>query len=537
MGPILALLTSFLTFAVGSAFPGSVFKSTIPVQKTFNGRCYNIEPKEKLVLKREDFDFVHDQFPTQPFCYDGAHRDETPNGLINSYTRVRKNVHIVGPKIDEGLKSTGGCDYTNDMRWVAQNGNNIIYWEDQNYNGGDLRDFVAVLTGRGDDKKSSITLLANETKNEDYIFDFYAKDSILNNLPDFVVNCKDSGGLVPVVEGESGILPPQIVPIKDINTSLHKKNYETIFLKANTSFPPYKNFLIKIDKQDLPQDALEKGQIGIYTTPQVKNSRHAYDVFYHLGSFYLRDISDQTSYVYGTSVDGPPQTVDNNPSLQLGRLWFRVVDSWTAFTPNCKPAIYLYPQKPQDINVKLGILGEITVSDPKYNPETGWNVKANSDGVIQLPTTNYPASPAGGQPPTKYPYLFYEANLKTGYKPREGWIISRENIKDQLTAILNSVGLNEKEKEDFLEYWLPRLTLKPYYFAGFVPVEEIDKQEILTINPSPSNIIRVRIMFEGLDFPISVVAPKLSDINRAGFTVVDWGGSVIGETCEGKKIQ
>ncbi len=523
MGAILALLTSFFAFAVGSAFPGGILKSTIPVQKTFNGRCFAIEPKEKLVLKREDFDIVHDEYPTQPMCYDGAKREETPNGLIDSYTRVRKNVHVVQPKMDEGIKSTGGCDYTNDLRLVAQNGNNMIYWEDQNYNGGDLRDFVAVLTGRGDGK-NSITLLGGENKDEDFVFDFYAKDSILNNLPDFVVNCKDSGGLVPVVEGSSGILPPQIVPIKDINTSSFKKNYETIFLKANISFPPYKNFLIKIDKQDLPQEALEKGQIGIYTTPQVKNSRHSYDIFYHLGSFYLRDQVDKTSYVYGTSVDGPPQTVDNNPSLQLGRLWFRVVDSWTAFTPNCKPAIYLYPQKPQDINVKLGILGDITVSDPIYNPEKGWNVKAFPDGTINQITDSYP-------------YLFYEANLKDGYKPKEGWIISRDKIKDQLKAILNTVGLNEKERDDFLEYWLPRLTMKPYYFAGLVPREEINTQETLFINPSPSKIIRVRLIFEGLDYPISVVSPKLSNIKREGFTVVDWGGSVTGESCEGKKIQ
>ncbi len=533
MGAILALLTGFLTFAVGSAFPGSVFKTTSSVQKAFYGRCYSIEPKEKLTLKREDFDIVHADNPTSPMCYDGAKSKElTQNGLIDTYTRVRKNVHVVQAKIEEGSKSNGGCDYTNDLRLVAQNGNNMIYWEDQNYNGGDLRDFVAVLQGRGGVNQGSIMYLGSAPQEEeDYIFDFYAKDSILNNLPDFITHCRDSGGLVPVVEGESGILPPQLVPMKDIDTSLYKKNYEAIFLSANISFPPYKNYLIKIDKQDLPAEALEKGQIGIYTTPQVNNSRHAYDVFYHLSSFYLRDRNDQTSYVYGSNTDGPPQTVDNNPSLQLGRLWFRVVDSWTAFTPNCKPAIYLYPDKPTDMNVKVNLLGKLTKTDPQYDFVQGWNVKAFPDGTIKQITDNRQ------QITNSYQYLFYEAELEKGYKPKEGWVIERSNIKYQISNIMKTLGLNEKETDDFLAYWLPKLVSKPYYFAGLVPVEEIDKQEVLTINPSPSNIIRVRIIFEGLDYPISVTSPKLLDIKREGFTAVDWGGTLVGQSCEGKKIQ
>lgn len=539
LGALLTILAPLFSFAMGSAFPN--MQATIATQKYYSGRCYMVEPSMKLTLTREDFDRVHDQFPTQPFCYDGAHRDEVPNGLIDTYTRVRRNVHVSYAKMEEGSKSNGGCEYNNDLRWVADQGNNIIYWEDMNYQNGDLRDFVAVLQSKEGKNQGSINFLANEKENDDYVFDFYAKDSILNNLPDFITNCKESGGLVPVVEGTSGILPPQIVPIKDIDTSLFKKNYEAILLKQSESFPPFKNYLIKIDKQDLPQESIPNGQIGTYTTQVINNNRYKYDIFYHLGAFYLSDQNDKTTYVYSTSAVAPPQTVEQHPSLQLGRLWFMATDSWTVFTPNCKPAIYLYPEKSQEISVKLDIGGNITISDPIYNPETGWNVKANPDGVIQLSESGQDTSDgvrkhSSEVEESNYPYLYYEADLAKGYKPKNGWVISRGNLDRQLKIILTQLGLNEKEKNDFLDYWLPRLISKPYYFAGLVPTEDINQQEALSINPTPANIIRVRLIFEGLDYPISVPLPKLSEIKRNGFTVVDWGGSVVGETCEGKKI-
>ncbi len=520
LGILLMIITPLLTFAAGSSFTNPLFKSTVATQKTFGGLCYRIEPNEKFVITQADIDRVQDR--NRPSC---AH-------LVGSYTRIKRAVGIVPEKIhDEKDSKRGGCEsetwfgqQESTLRLVGMQGDKQIWWLDHNYKMQDMRDFVEVLK----DKKDNSGYFLGVEDNGDYVFDVYAKDGILNNLPEYVTNCQETGGLVPVVEGESGIRPPQVVPIKDIDYSQFKKNYAGTVYNYNKSFPPYKNYLIKIDKQDIPTEATAGGQIGIYITPRVKNEMFAYDVIYHLGAFYLRDQKDQSSYVYGTSVEGPPQTVAQNPSLQLGRLWFRLVNSWTAFTPACKPAIYLYPEKAQEVNVRLNINGKITVSNPVYNEQTGWNVQTFPDGVIQQSTIN--------NQQLTYPYLFYEAMLENGYKPKEGWIVSRDNIKDQLTAILNTVGLNEKERYDFLEYWLPRLVSKPYYFAGLVPAEEIDKQEVLTINPSPANIIRVRIIFEGLDYPVSIAAPKLSEIKRNGFTVVDWGGSIVGESCEGKMI-
>lgn len=523
LGIILAIIAPILTFAAGSSFTNPLFKSTVATQKTFGGLCYRIEPNEKFVITQADIDRVQDR--NRPSCAQ----------LVGSYTRIKRGVSIVPEKIhDEKDSKRGGCEsetwfgqQESTLRLVGMQDDKQIWWLDHNYKMQDMRDFVEVLKDRND--KSNYFLSVED--NGDFIFDVYAKDGILNNLPEYVTNCQETGGLVPVVEGESGIRPPQVVPIKNIDASLFKKNYEKALLASNTSFPPYKNYLIKIDKQDLPAEATPDGQLGVYTTPRVKNEMYAYDVFYHLGAFYLRDKIDETTYVYGGSSEGPPQTVDQNPSLQLGRLWFQLVNSWTAFTPVCKPAVYLYPEKPQEVAVKLDIAGNITVSDPVYNPQTGWNIKANPDGAIQQ--LNNEAI----EQSRRYPYLYYEADLNDGYKPQQGWVVERSDIKNQISNIMKILGLNEKERNDFVDYWTPRLVSKPYYFAGLVPIEDIDNQEALSISPPPANIIRVRLIFEGLDYPISVPLPKLSEIKRNGFTVVDWGGTLVGQSCEGKKIQ
>ena len=49
----------------------------------------------------------------------------------------------------------------------------------------------------------------------------------------------------------------------------------------------------------------------------------------------------------------------------------------------------------------------------------------------------------------------------------------------------------------------------------------------LEISPNPDTIIRVHMDFKGLDEQIEVKEQKLVTQERHGFTVVEWGGSII----------
>ena len=49
----------------------------------------------------------------------------------------------------------------------------------------------------------------------------------------------------------------------------------------------------------------------------------------------------------------------------------------------------------------------------------------------------------------------------------------------------------------------------------------------LEINPKPDNLIRILMIYKGLNKPIKVEEQKLESPMRDGFVVVEWGGTEI----------
>jgi len=266
-------------------------------------------------------------------------------------------------------------------------------------------------------------------------------------------------------------------------------------------------------------------------------------------TFYLVDaLAPATIFGYTITEKTYPVNTRRDPSLQLNVMQLQSANQWTWATPWCKPALYLYPQTPTDINVKLTLDGQLTVSQPAYDADKGWNVQASPDGTLRLKDTSDGVrlhSSEVEESNQTYPYLYYEADLNNVEIPKEGWVIEKSNIKNQISNIMTQIGFNEKEIADFMAYWLPRLTDKPYYFVTLLPKSTINQKERLEFSAieqssnraiSPNTIIRSRFVFEGLDSPISV--PNLTNwsnlTNRArnGFVVTDWGGTLVGESCD-----
>jgi len=243
--------------------------------------------------------------------------------------------------------------------------------------------------------------------------------------------------------------------------------------------------------------------------------------------FYLKTDSDPKIYEYILTDREPPSVKEKNSSLQLTNLEFRAAAQWTWATPVCKPAIYLYPPKPMDLNVKLAIDGKLTVSDPEYNTATGWNVSANPDGRIINKVAD----------PKEFPYLYYEADLNDVTAPEEGFVWAKEDMKVKLTELLTTVGFNDKEITDFLAYWLPRVQESPYYFVTLLPESVINEKEALQLSTQPDTIIRARVIFEALNSPVSVKPLSIPKHVRSGFVLTDWGGSIVGQSCKVENVQ
>lgn len=171
-----------------------------------------------------------------------------------------------------------------------------------------------------------------------------------------------------------------------------------------------------------------------------------------------------------------------------------------------KPAIYLYPKQDSFVNVKVDINGKIIKDTPKYN--LGWNVFVTKDGLID----------------GKYDYLLYEAELRKIDLPSDGWVVKHENLESWFDVNLIGLGLNEKEKNQFKEYWLNELPKSNYYEIKLLDENFLKENMNLIITPKPDTLIRVIFFFKPLDDYISISKPKISAPVRNGFTVVEWGG-------------
>lgn len=202
-------------------------------------------------------------------------------------------------------------------------------------------------------------------------------------------------------------------------------------------------------------------------------------------------------------------------TVKLGKFRPILSKTWiNKWAEESKPAIYIYPPYPMKVSVKLETRGEITVSDPLYQPQYGWQVMAYPDGVI-----------FESQRP--YPYLYYEANLKDVEVERIGWVIQSSNLEPFLSSKLRQSGLNGKEIKDFLDYWVPRLkgVGAPYFFIHFLDEDQIEELEGLETSTPADVSIRIRAYFKPLDYKVFVPEQKLpSPAKREGLTIVEWGG-------------
>lgn len=179
-----------------------------------------------------------------------------------------------------------------------------------------------------------------------------------------------------------------------------------------------------------------------------------------------------------------------------------------------KPIIYLYPQAETEVTVKVGNPQNLTHTYPKYENE--WKVLAKPNGDLKDIKTG------------RNLYALYWEGINT-VEPNmtEGFIVNGEDTIKFLEEKLEVLGLNEREAEEFIVYWLPKLESNKYNFIRFQTEEEINNNMPLEITPKPDTIIRIVMEFKGLEESIQIQEQKLSTPQRTGFTVVEWGGTEI----------
>ena len=177
-----------------------------------------------------------------------------------------------------------------------------------------------------------------------------------------------------------------------------------------------------------------------------------------------------------------------------------------------KPVIYLYPEQETKVKVQLDYDGTLVCTYPEYN--NGWNVIAQPDGTL---------CDTSGK---TYSYLFWEGNTDATYDFSKGFVVKGSETAEFLEEKLSEIGLNAKEANEFIVYWLPRMQANEYNLITFQTEAYTDVAK-LHITPEPDSILRVFMAYKELEKPIEIEEPAIAPFERKGFTVVEWGGAEV----------
>jgi len=177
-----------------------------------------------------------------------------------------------------------------------------------------------------------------------------------------------------------------------------------------------------------------------------------------------------------------------------------------------KPVIYLYPEVETEVFVRLNLDGRLTCTYPAYH--NGWQVTAAPDSTL---------TDESGQ---TYNYLYWEGTTNARWDMTEGFCVKGTDTAAFLEDALEKLGLNRREANEFIVYWLPLMEQNPYNIIAFQTDVYTDAAQ-LEMTPAPDTLIRVFMTWQSTENYVNLQPQELTAPERTGFTVIEWGGSEI----------
>lgn len=178
-----------------------------------------------------------------------------------------------------------------------------------------------------------------------------------------------------------------------------------------------------------------------------------------------------------------------------------------------KPVLYLYPKEKTDISVKVEKPELLMTTYPKYND--GWKVSVESNGDMYDNNNKY------------YYGLYWIERKITEEKFETGFYVEKEDAIDFLEEKLSFIGLNDRERNEFIMYWLPILEENEKSIINFDLTDEIENINKLIIEPKPDSLLRVHMNVKKVNNKVNIKEQQLKSFNRTGYSAIEWGGSII----------
>jgi hypothetical protein len=328
--------------------------------------------------------------------------------------------------------------------------------------------------------------------------------------------------------------------IKILTSLLLASALNFTFGKELEPFRPYFEVLsVKKDKKVSRSKCLIEGQFYDYRTGEkigdITVERGNEQVLLTDGSFaILMKLSKPSLKMYKTSYN---TLVFDKFELKGGhrmKLKFylerELIDEEPRFEVK-KPVIYCYSDKDLNFELSVKAKGSLSFVYPPMLPNEKWSLQIKENQLYDFTTD------------LAYPYLFwesqqYEAHYQTAsvndYKGDVisyqdvywGDIVARTDLLTYLDTSLTEIGFSDREKIDFITFWVPQMKQYDYCLVQFLFDKECEQFATYDITPKPDKVNRVYMLYSGFEqAPYIRNIPKpLKKMERKGFYLVDWGG-------------
>lgn len=187
-----------------------------------------------------------------------------------------------------------------------------------------------------------------------------------------------------------------------------------------------------------------------------------------------------------------------------------------------KPMIYLYPDSAMPVDIRIGPVSSLAMTYPK-DDSGKWQVQAYPDGRLVERKTG-----------KEFYGLYWEGKNWTPPPSDTGVVVRGSELAQALDSLLELKGLNFRERQECVTFWMHSLVNSPWVMIQFFD-QEFAKAHPLTVSPAPTTMLRVALSFRKLTTYVPLHPPVLTKPQRRGFTVVEWGGQVRDDNAEKTK--
>ena len=177
-----------------------------------------------------------------------------------------------------------------------------------------------------------------------------------------------------------------------------------------------------------------------------------------------------------------------------------------------KPVLYLYPTRKTNVKVSFEKPQLLTVTYPKF--VEAWEVTAYPNGDLYDSDNKY------------YYALYWEEKLENPVNFKTGFYVEAKDAINFLEEKLTIIGLNERERNEFIMYWLPILEANQKSLVYFELTEERQAGKKLFIQPVLDSLLRIGIHIMKVEVKTDIEPQKLTSFTRKGFVAVEWGGTL-----------